>query len=213
MHDDDQYVLLRPEPQQREAVERTAAQVERRARELFDDRFEDDPALAALYQEYLTRMEGEVQSILEAIPQEEPPSGGAYVGVAGCRDCHVEQTEFWSTTKHAVAFDSLIEVNHDYVPSCISCHSTGFGFVGGFLLPSETPALAGVQCESCHGAGGDYWKMNVMKDREASVAAGLVIPDESTCVTCHNDKSPTFKGFDFATASAAIAHPNPKTAK
>jgi hypothetical protein len=54
--------------------------------------------------------------------------------------------------------------------------------------------------------------MNIMKDRAKAVAAGLVIPDEGTCLTCHNDKSPTFKGFDFASAMAKIAHPNPKTA-
>ena len=65
-------------------------------------------------------------------------------------------------------------------------------------------------CESCHGAGSEYKSMKVMKDREASVAAGLVIPTEETCTGCHNDKSPTFKGFDFAEYSAKIAHPNPE---
>ncbi len=38
-----------------------------------------------------------------------------------------------------------------------------------------------------------------MKDRDASVAAGLRLPDESTCRGCHNENSPTFSGeFDFA---------------
>ena len=45
-----------------------------------------------------------------------------------------------------------------------------------------------------------------------SVAAGLIIPNKATCVTCHNEKSPTFKGFDYATYFAKIAHPNPKAA-
>ena len=48
-----------------------------------------------------------------------------------------------------------------------------------------------------------------MKDHDASVAGGLVIPTEETCTVCHNDGSPTFKGFDFAEYSAKIAHPNP----
>jgi len=46
-----------------------------------------------------------------------------------------------------------------------------------------------------------------MKDRDASVAAGLLIPDEATCMGCHNAESPTFSGeFDFEAAKAAGVH-------
>ena len=69
-----------------------------------------------------------------------------------------------------------------------------------------------MSCEACHGPGGDYWKMDVMKDRTKSVAAGLVIPTEATCTACHNDKGPTFKGFDYAAMLAKVAHPNPQKA-
>jgi len=123
---------------------------------LLDTRFEDDPALAALYQEFLSQLEGEAERIIDSIPQETPPTGGAYVGVSACRDCHVEQAAFWDTTKHAKALDTLIDKNHDFVPSCLTCHTTGFGYVGGFLLASQTPGLADVQCEECHGAGEDH---------------------------------------------------------
>ena len=37
-------------------------------------------------------------------------------------------------------------------------------------------------------------------------AAGLKNPDEALCKTCHNDKSPTFKGFDFAKAKEKGGH-------
>jgi len=53
--------------------------------------------------------------------------------------------------------------------------------------------------------------MKVMKDHYAAVAAGLVVPTEETCTACHNDTSPTCKGFDFAEYSAKIAHPIPAT--
>ena len=43
--------------------------------------------------------------------------------------------------------------------------------------------------------------------------AGMVVPNEKTCTTCHNEESPTFKGFDFATYNEKIAHPNPQAAK
>jgi hypothetical protein len=56
--------------------------------------------------------------------------------------------------------------------------------------------------------------MKVMKDLYAGTAKaadyGLVMPTEETCKTCHNEKSPTFKGFDFAKYSEMIAHPVPK---
>jgi len=41
-------------------------------------------------------------------------------------------------------------------------------------------------CEACHGNGGDYWKLTVMKDPEKSKAAGLIAkPDKAGCVKCH----------------------------
>jgi hypothetical protein len=51
-----------------------------------------------------------------------------------------------------------------------------------------------------------------MKDHAQSMAAGLRMPDEKVCTGCHNAESPTFKSFDFKTALAKIAHPNPASA-
>ncbi len=45
--------------------------------------------------------------------------------------------------------------------------------------------FAGVQCEACHGAGNDFKKMSIMKDRDAAIANGLVIPTQATCDGCH----------------------------
>ena len=46
-------------------------------------------------------------------------------------------------------------------------------------------ASKGLDCESCHGNGGDYLK--VMKDPAKAAAAGLVRPDLSFCKHCHAD--------------------------
>ncbi len=54
--------------------------------------------------------------------------------------------------------------------------------------------------------------MEIMKDRAKSVAAGMIVPGESTCKGCHNPESPTFKGFDFKQALDKVAHPNPQRA-
>jgi hypothetical protein len=51
--------------------------------------------------------------------------------------------------------------------------------------------------------------MEVMKDQAKSIAAGMVVPKEETCKTCHNAESPTFKEFCFKEYSAKVEHLNP----
>ena len=45
---------------------------------------------------------------------------------------------------------------------------------------------------------------------EKAIAAGLIIPTEKVCVQCHNKKSPTFKGFNFAESSKKVHDKKPK---
>ena len=75
----------------------------------------------------------------------------------------------------------------------------------------------GVSCEACHGPGSGYYKMSTMKKLYAGeiedATVGLAKPDEALCVKCHNEESPTYQPFDFATFSAKIAHPVPEKAK
>jgi nitrate/TMAO reductase-like tetraheme cytochrome c subunit len=105
-----------------------------------------------------------------------------------CKLCHKVQYTSWAATPHAKAFDVLKPADRTN-KECIQCHVTG----GRTDLP-------GVQCEACHGPGSDYKAISVMKDKAKAVAAGLKIPTEKDCVVCHNKKSPTFKGFNFAEA-------------
>mgnify|MGYP001819881094 FL=1 len=67
--------------------------------------------------------------------------------------------------------------------------------------------MPGVGCEACHGPGSDYKSMKTMKDREASIAAGLVVPNEETCNSCHAGAAPhDLPAFDYATASKTGLH-------
>jgi len=150
----------------------------------------------------------------------------AYVGAEKCKMCHNAPTKGaqftkWTGSKHSKAFQALAGEEAKKVaaakgiadpqkaPECLRCHVTGHG-VSAAKLTDKYKAEEGVSCEACHGPGGDYWQMSVMKDAAKSKAAGMIVPDEATCKTCHNADSPTFKGFDYKAALAQIAHPNPQ---
>lgn len=149
-----------------------------------------------------------------------------YVGASKCKVCHKSEAKGdqygkWEASKHSKAFADLASEqaltiakekgidNPQTSDQCLVCHVTAFSAPADEKADSYDQA-EGVGCESCHGPGSDYKKMTVMKDRDAAMAAGLVMPTEETCVGCHNEKSPTFKSFDFAEAVKVIAHPYPK---
>jgi len=133
-----------------------------------------------------------------------------YVGVKKCKTCHKEQYKIWLNLSHAKAL-SVLSADEQKNPECLGCHTTGYG-----KPAASTAKLENVQCEACHGPGSLYKSAKIMskskykKDPEASraksIAAGLILPTEEACVKCHNDKSPSFKGFDFKAAFEKIKH-------
>lgn len=148
-----------------------------------------------------------------------------YVGVSKCQTCHKSEAKGdqfgkWSASKHAAAYEVLASEaamaiakgkgidNPQTSDQCLGCHVTGFA------APAEQKdesfdQTEGVGCEACHGPGSEYKNMKIMKEKDAAVAAGLVIPTAETCKGCHNEKSPTYKEFKFEEAYKVIAHPNP----
>jgi len=154
-----------------------------------------------------------------------------YVGSKKCKMCHMskkrgDQWNKWLNGPHAKAFTILATEEAKAVakkagvsgdpqksPKCLECHVTAFD------APASAKAATfkqdeGVGCEACHGAGSLYKSMKVMKALAAGTqdpkAVGYVKPDESTCKKCHNEKSPTYKPFNFAERAKEIAHPVPK---
>lgn len=123
-----------------------------------------------------------------------------------------------------------LETTPDKAPECVVCHTTGFE-KGGYAIMDEDfwaqktskgkptkevklmEALKGVGCENCHGPGSEYKGRKVMQGiSDGSIdgaSVGLWTPDEKTCTGCHNEKSPSFKGFNFEEMYKKIAHPNP----
>ncbi len=99
-----------------------------------------------------------------------------FVGAAQCKMCHKLQYDSWVTTRHARATDTAkTSTKWEFEPACLTCHAT-----------NRDEALAGVQCEGCHGPGSAYRSSQIMKDRQKAVAAGLLIPTQATCDGCHD---------------------------
>jgi len=100
----------------------------------------------------------------------------AFIGAERCKLCHRSIYVSWKATAHARATESL-NLERE-TPTCLPCHSTG---------PS---ALPGVQCESCHGAGGDYWPPEIMIDPAKVREAGLITANQGICRKCHGNGLP-----------------------
>jgi len=67
---------------------------------------------------------------------------------------------------------------------CKVCHKVQYASWVESKHAERTPPL---DCESCHGSGSEYRKKSIMKDPKLARAAGLVIPEKSFCVGCHED--------------------------
>lgn len=159
-------------------------------------------------------------AMAEDKPAAETPKKPTYVGSDKCKICHKGEKhamvfEKWMETKHAKALASLDATKaQDKDPKCLKCHTTGYGKGGYGEKGMEALDLAAVGCEACHGPGSEYKAMTVMKDKAKAVAAGLIIPDEAVCKSCHNAESPTMKGeFKFADSFAKIKHAVPDSLK
>lgn len=136
-----------------------------------------------------------------------------YIGAAKCKMCHNkadkgEQYNKWASSVHAKAMASL-KGDEAKDPKCLKCHSTAAG--ADQALVATITVAEGVSCESCHGPGSAYKVATIMKDQKASLAKGLILPDEKVCKKCHNEQSPHYKGFNYKEYVAKIAHDDPTT--
>jgi hypothetical protein len=152
-----------------------------------------------------------------------------YVGAKLCGMCHKteaagKQFVIWESSKHAQSYKTLTTAEADKIAkekgfttkaieteACLKCHVTGYN-VDASLLTDKFNVSDGVQCETCHGPGSEYKTKKIMEDKKLSVENGLKIYDniEELCVKCHNEESPSFKGFNFKEMWAKIEHSVPK---
>ena len=160
----------------------------------------------------------------------------AYVGSKKCKACHKVAYESWEEGRKAKSMDTLMpgkfveaKTKHNLDPEkdyttdegCLKCHTTGYGHEGGYAIPDpadekavkKAAKLAGVGCESCHGPGSKYTKLHKAIKKEKRTykvtemyEAGMWKIEAEKCTACHNEKSPTFKGFDFEKQKGGCSH-------
>jgi hypothetical protein len=125
-------------------------------------------------------------------------SASEFVGASRCRDCHAEAYAQWRQTAHARATETLPDARRRD-PRCVGCHAT-----------SPREGLLGVQCESCHGAGRDYARAEVMRDPGLARATGLRPGTEpAVCARCHTADTAALTPFDSAAAMVHVRHRAP----
>jgi len=141
-----------------------------------------------------------------------------YVGAGKCKICHKaekqgKQFPLWEERKHSKSFVPLTteEVKAKVPdapenPECLKCHAPLFDKAAEFKEE-------GVTCEVCHGPGGAYKKLSIMKSREESVKNGLILYGSAgavkkQCLTCHDMAHE--KPFDFEAAWEKVKHPVPE---
>ena len=109
-----------------------------------------------------------------------------YISANTCQSCHEQEYLQWSATRHAFAYQTLLKKERYFDPSCVSCHTTGFGYTTGFQIGDQHSTLKGVQCETCHGPG----KQHAGNPKKSNIRSGK---DTSLCLQCHDaEHSPGF---------------------
>lgn len=113
------------------------------------------------------------------------PAGPSFVGSKECSYCHPGEYErFMEHANKAKSDHSVRLMAPKLTPEerreCYECHTTGYGRPGGFRSFEETPDLAHVGCESCHGPGSEH----VLTGHPDDIVGNLTL---DVCRPCHED--------------------------
>lgn len=156
-----------------------------------------------------------------------------YIGATKCKNCHKDdalgnQFAAWENGPHSKAFETLASdaakkiaaergiEDPQKADECLRCHTTAFGADKKQIKRGFKTEL-GVQCESCHGPGGDHSKARFAAAMEENpvhvIEDGEIVslPPQETCLQCHNSDSPTFEKFCYYERVAEVRHLRPKS--
>ncbi|MDH5752189.1 MAG: multiheme c-type cytochrome [Deltaproteobacteria bacterium] len=113
-----------------------------------NESYPDHPQANIAMAEYDEQVKGLFFTRLSTIKRTQMES--PFAGATTCAACHFLENDLWKKSRHAGAYGTLERVGKQFDPECLACHVVGLG-KDGYLSQDITPALAGVQCENCHG--------------------------------------------------------------
>lgn len=165
-------------------------------------------------------------AVLVALAGAASAQDAKFVGNAKCKMCHNKADkkiwDSWKAQKHAKALETLktdaakeaakkagVTGDPSTAPECLQCHVTSYDAAKKAPAAAEIKLEDGVQCESCHGAASLHTEDGKKKMTDKTIDMSKHIAKdvkEEACKKCHNEKSPTFKGFNYAEAKAKVAH-------
>lgn len=90
-----------------------------------------------------------------------------------CRTCHPTAYKQWSSTKHAEAFDDLVNKGRGQHPGCVECHATIEKSTASLFERKIYREQCGIQCTVCH-----------RKDKKHYRSGRLLV--EKDCTPCHD---------------------------
>jgi Cytochrome c554 and c-prime len=137
------------------------------------------------------------ESGLAGAPLTGLPADYRVAGTEACRDCHAADCKKWDASSHARAWTTLTSQGAQFDSYCQQCHTTGFGWPGGFVSAKRSLQRVNVGCESCHGPSLAHAQQPTSRTPQVAREA---------CTRCHDhENSPE---FEFAKYWEAIAHPD-----
>ncbi|MEP6590781.1 MAG: cytochrome c3 family protein [Gemmatimonadota bacterium] len=106
-----------------------------------------------------------------------------------CGNCHTGHQARWKTTKHAMAHQTLVDLNTAPTATCWACHtvsSKGNGLTSpaGWEVKNDA-AYKDVQCESCHGPGAKHVQNPEVRATWPLARIRLTVAGAS-CASCHS---------------------------
>ena len=172
--------------------------------------------LMAAYQDQLKAL-GFAGLDLRPVPHPQQQTNGSFVSPKKCQSCHEESYRIWRRSRHAIAFDTLVNLDppRQFDPECISCHVVGwhptkyFPYQGGYQSVEKTPELIHVGCDACHGPGEGHVQAEMGSDKQlqarmreavriTKAEAADPTSKKANCYSCHDlDNSPDFKFEEY----------------
>jgi hypothetical protein len=134
----------------------------------------------------------------KAKPEEDDdPLPEAYQSSETCEPCHKAVYKEFLESKHAKAWQTLVDAGRVEDTECWYCHSMGYGRKSGFKDLKQTPELANVSCQACHLVTHDHNDRNIKDDLDYS-------RNQRTCEQCHT--AVTSPDFNFWERIEEIDH-------